>query len=601
MSEEIKKILYPNLSEDSSKNHWSGIWYLLKGYRLIYGSALIALSASLYFRSSLNLVLAWFVDTWLKEETHTVPLWSIGGIFILFNVIQGALSYYSGIQMNKTAEEIVRRLRNNLYNHIQRLSFTWHDKADTGDLIVRATGDIDEVKKLFSEQVYGIVRVCSFAFINFVMIRNIHKQLALRNLIVLPVIFIASIIYLKVVEKIYERYQNQDSIVSTVLQENLTGVRVVKAFARQQYEIEKFTKECDKQYKIGEEQMVKEAFLWPITGILCYLQIALSFYWGTKAALAGEITLGNFVAYQSLVTMIVWPLRNLGRQIVNIGRSLVSFKRIRQIIQTPQEDLQQGIKDMDFHGSIVFDHVHFGYDGTEALKDISFETKPGQVTAVIGSTGSGKTSLINLLPRFYEYQNGSITFDGIELNQISRETLRGLIGIVEQEPFLFSCTIAENIAFGVEREVTREEIIAAAKAAAIHESIMEFENNYDTIIGERGVTLSGGQKQRVAIARAFLKDPRILILDDSLSAVDTLTESVIQDSLRKLMKGRTSFIIAHRITSIMDADQILVLDKGEIVQRGTHDELLQEEGLYKEIHDIQTRIEDELNKEVSGE
>lgn len=601
MNEEIEKILYPNLSEDTSKSHRSAIWYLLKGYRLTYGSALIALSASLYFRSSLNLVLAWFVDTWLKEETHTVPLWCVSGIFILFNVIQGALSYYSGIRMNKTAEEITRRLRNNLYNHIQRLSFSWHDKADTGDLIVRATGDIDEVKKLFSEHVYGIVRVSSFAFINFVMIWNIHKQLALKNLIVLPCIFIASIIYLKIVEKIYERYQNQASVVSTVLQENLTGVRVVKAFARQQYEIENFSKECDKQYKIGEEQMMKEAFLWPITGILCYLQIALSFYWGTKAALAGEISLGNFVAYQSLVTMIVWPLRQLGRQIVNIGRSLVSFNRIRQIIQTPQEDLQQGLGDMDFHGSIAFDHVSFDYDGAEALKDISFETKPGQVTAIIGSTGSGKTSLINLLPRFYDYQKGSITMDGIEINRISRENLRGLIGIVEQEPFLFSCTIAENIAFGVEREVTREEIITAAKAAAIHESIMEFENNYDTIIGERGVTLSGGQKQRIAIARAFLKDPRILILDDSLSAVDTLTESVIQDSLRKLMKGRTSFIIAHRISSIMDADQILVLDKGEIVQRGTHHELLQEQGLYKEIHDIQTRIEDELNKEVSGE
>lgn len=317
--------------------------------------------------------------------------------------------------------------------------------------------------------------------------------------------------------------------------------------------------------------------------------------------MAGTISLGDFVAYQSLITLIIWPLRNLGRQIVFIGRSMVSFGRLRQVLQAPEEDLLQGTDDLDFRGKIVFDRVSSAYGEKEALHDISFSTEPGQVTAIIGSTGSGKTSLVNLLPRFYDYNGGSITIDGIELNQISRRKLRDLIGIVEQEPFLFSCTIAENISYGVGREVSREEVIAAAKAASIHESIMKFDKNYDTIVGERGVTLSGGQKQRVAIARAFLKDPRILILDDSLSAVDTVTEAAIQKSLDELMKGRTTFIIAHRTTSIMNADRILVMDGKTIVQQGTHQELVNQDGLYKEIHSIQTRIEDELEKEVNGE
>jgi ATP-binding cassette, subfamily B, bacterial len=322
-------------------------------------------------------------------------------------------------------------------------------------------------------------------------------------------------------------------------------------------------------------------------------------------AINGEITVGMYIAYVGLVVWLIWPIRNLGRIIVNASSGMVSYGRLMEVVRQAREPLFDGKVQPEgpVSGEIIFENVSFMYSNgkDDVLKNVSFQVKPGQAVALLGSTGSGKSSLVNLLPRFHEYTGGRILLDGVEIKDYSRAYLRKQIGIVEQEPFLFSRSIRENITYGVGRDVSQEEVERAAKAAAIHDVILSFPDGYNTLVGEKGVTLSGGQKQRVTIARTLLKNPRILILDDSTSSVDTETEAEIRGALNELMENRTTFIIAHRIQSVMIADLILVLDKGEVIQMGTHQALVsQMDGMYRRIYDIQTRIDEELEMEISS-
>ena len=411
-----------------------------------------------------------------------------------------------------------------------------------------------------------------------------------------------SVFFFRKVSVAYEAFQEQDAIVSTTLQENLSGMRVVKAFARQDYEREKFEVDNWEKFLRGRRLLTMHSLYWPISDILCGFQMLAGFFIGALIAINGTITVGTYIAYAGMVIWLIWPMRNLGRLVVQMSTGVVSYGRVAKVIQEEREPLEAGKRDLShsLRGEIVFRDICFEYDqDSPVLKGISFNVEPGQVVALLGPTGSGKSTLINLLPRFYEYTRGSLTLDGVELVEYPRHQLRRQIGIVEQEPFLFSRTIRENISYGAGREVSQEQIEAAAKAAAIHESILAFPDGYNTLVGEKGVTLSGGQKQRVAIARTLLKDPCLLILDDSTSSVDTETEAEIRAALENLMKDRTTFVIAHRIQSVMDADLILVLDQGRIVQRGTHEELMQEDGIYRRIYDIQARIEVELERELS--
>jgi ATP-binding cassette, subfamily B, bacterial len=437
--------------------------------------------------------------------------------------------------------------------------------------------------------------------INFVAILRLNTVLALASVIVVPIIIVTSYFFFKRVTKAYEKYQEQEATLSTTLQENLSGVRVVKAFARQDYERTKFERDNWEKFIRGRRLLLMHALFWPISDIVCGAQMLAGFFLGAMMAINGTISVGTYIAYAGLVVWLIWPMRNLGRLIVQTSTGLVSYGRVMEIIRQMREPLDEATYYPlgNVNGDLIFDKVCFEYDSnTPVLNDISFTTHSGQVIALMGPTGSGKTSLVNLLPRFYEYTRGSLTLEGVELNQYPRRYLRQQIGVVEQEPFLFSRTIRENITYGVGREVSQEEIEAAAVAASIHDVINSFPDGYDTLVGEKGVTLSGGQKQRVAIARTILKNPRILILDDSTSSVDTETEADIRSALEKLMVNRTTFIIAHRIQSVMTADQILVLDHGKIVQMGSHDELLEQDGIYRQIFDIQTRIEVELEQEI---
>jgi ATP-binding cassette subfamily B protein len=591
-----------------NSNRLKGLWQMMSDYRLSYIAATIALAVSALSKTFTYLLLRYFADDVLVQrkfigDTLTSSLVWIGVGFVGLAAFEGSFSFLSGRLAAYTAEGITRRLRDFLFDHIQRLSFSYHATTPTGDLIERVTSDVDALRRFFSEQAIGMGRILLLFVINFAAILNLNPELALVSVVVIPVILVVSLWFFKKVTRAYEEYQAQEAVLSTTLQENLTGVRVVKAFARQDYEKNKFEKDNWGKYLKGKILLFMHSMFWPLSDIVLGFQMLFGFVYGARMAIRDEITLGTYVAYVGLVVWLIWPIRNLGRIIVQTSTGMVSYARLMEVVKQQRELLLDGRHQpaVPAGGDLVFENVSFMYsDGkSDVLKNVSFHVEPGQAVALLGSTGSGKTSLVNLLPRFHEYTGGRVLLDGVELKDYARAYLRKQIGIVEQEPFLFSRSIRENIMYGVGRDVPMEEVERAAKAAAVHDVILSFPDGYDTLVGEKGVTLSGGQKQRVAIARTLLKNPRILILDDSTSSVDTETEAEIREALNGLMQSRTTFIIAHRIQSVMAADLILVLDKGEVIQMGTHDELLKDnDGMYRRIYDIQTKIDTELEMEI---
>jgi ATP-binding cassette subfamily B protein len=592
-----------------NENRLLGLWRMMTGFHLSYLAATIALALSALAKTSVYLLLRFFADDVLTQgkmlgTTMTQTFLWIGIGFIALAFVEGGGSFLSGRFAAFTAEGITRRLRDFLFDHIQRLSFSYHSATPTGDLIERVTSDVDALRRFFSEQAIGVGRIVLLFVINWAAILYINVKLGLISVITIPLILWVSLWFFKKVTQAYEDYQAQEAILSTTLQENLTGVRVVKAFARQDYEKEKFEKDNWVKYLKGKLLLLMHSLFWPLSDIVLGGQMLFGFIFAAFMTINNEISVGDFVAYTGLLIWLIFPIRNLGRTIVQTSTGMVSYQRLMEITKQAREDLDGGkVQPIGpVRGEIEFKDVSFIYsDGTHhVIKDVSFHIKPGQSIALLGSTGSGKTSLVNLLPRFHDYTDGVILLDGVDLKDYPRKYLREQIGIVQQEPFLFSRSIRENILYGVGRSVTQEEIETAAKAAAVHDVIIAFPDGYNTIVGEKGVTLSGGQKQRVTVARTILKNPRILILDDSTSAVDTETEAAIREALDNLMENRTTFIIAHRIQSVMKADLILVLDKGQVVQHGTHEELVNQfGGMYRKVYDIQTRIDEELEIEIA--
>jgi ATP-binding cassette subfamily B protein len=621
-------------------NRLVGLWRIVFGFRTSYLGATLSLGLAAASKTASFLLLRYFVDTYLaagKVDHQALPLIALG--FVALALFEGVFTFWSGRLAARTAEGVALRLRNLLFDHVQRLSFTYHDQTKTGDLIQRSTSDVDTIRRFFADQAIGIGRIIVLFTINLLALLTIHWQLALASIIVVPLVGVMSVYFFRRISKSFEAFQEQEAVLSTTLQENLAGVRVVKAFARQGYERDKFEKDNQEKYRRGRHLIGIHAYYWPLSDLLTSFQVLVILFIAATMVIDGGLTVGSYLAFAGVLWSLIGPIRNLGRLVIQMSEGLVSFDRVSEVLRNDLEPLDVGEHRPNGHlrGEIEFKNVTFAYaahrnaengnkkdengkpanpssNGKSApkaepdpkpdltvLSEISFRAEPGQVVALLGSTGSGKTSLVNLLPRFYDYTGGSLLLDGVELNKYPRHTLRKQIGIVEQEPFLFSRSIRENIAYGVGRDVTDAEVEAAARAAAIHDSIMSFPEGYKTVVGEKGVTLSGGQKQRVAIARTLLKDPRILILDDATSSVDTETEAEIREALNQLMQGRTSFIIAHRIQSVMIADLILVLDKGRIVQHGTHSQLMaQPDGIYRRIYDMQSRIEDELEKELAS-
>jgi ATP-binding cassette subfamily B protein len=530
-----------------------------------------------------------------------------GIAILIFAIIRGLFAFLQTFTAERNSQSVAFDLRNELFAKIQNLSFSYHDRTQTGQLMVRATDDIEKVRLFIGQGLLMAVGALILLSGTLIILFTTNLRMTLVALPILPLALIMFLVFGAVSGPLFVKVQARLDRLNTTLQENLAGIKVVKAFTREKSEQVKFDQAADSLMKQQITVSRLFSFLFPLIILVASVGQTIVLYYGGKQIFSGTLTLGEWQEFSLYLVYIFFPMAMLGMIITQMSQASASAGRIFEILDAEVEvkDKPGAIALPSVEGHVIFENVTFRYfgSGEPVLKNIDFQVKAGQTVALLGATGSGKTTIINLLPRFYDPSQGRITFDGNDIRDVTLESLRSQIGIVLQESTLFAGTIAENIAFG-RPDATLEEIQVVAKAAAAHEFILSFPDGYDTPVGERGATLSGGQKQRIAIARALLLNPRILILDDSTSSVDLTTEAQIQKALDKLMKGRTSFVIAQRISTVMNADLILVLEKGQIVAQGQHEDLLETSELYTEIYTSQligdVVVEQEAELEIAG-
>jgi len=545
---------------------------------------LLVTAANLLFPDLIGMI----IDRGIGDRDRTFLIWAALGLVALA-ALRGLFSFLQGYLSEYTSQGVAYDLRNELYAKIQSLSFSYHDRAQTGQLMTRATNDVEVVRMFSGFALINLLNSLIMLLGAAIILLSIHSRLAVLSLSTLPLMVLAITKFGRTIRSLFGQVQRALDKLNTLLQENLAGIRVVKAFAREEHEIARFT--AQNQQLLMRQLRVSRAFstYFPLFHIIASLGTIAVLLYGGNQVMAQQLTLGELVAFNTYLLMLSMPVRRLGF-LINMGaRASTSARRIFEILDVPSEirDKPGAIPLPPIRGDVCFEHVTFRYiEGQDVLHDVSFKAEAGQTVALLGETGSGKSTIINLIPRFYDVSEGRVTIDGYDVRDVTLESLRRQIGIVLQETTLFSGTIGENIAYG-SPNASMKEIVEVAKAARAHDFITAFPQGYDTEVGERGVRLSGGQKQRIAIARALLLNPRILILDDFTSNVDFETEYLIQEALTMLMKGRTSFVIAQRVGTVQRADLILVLDKGRIVARGKHEELIQESGIYAEIYELQ--------------
>ena len=513
----------------------------------------------------------------------------LGVSLVLISVVRGAFSYGQTYFAENVSSRVTYTLKNNLLKRMQGLSFAFHDKRNTGDLMSVVTYDVESTRMFIN---FGMVRSLQLTFLILgiaPLLLILHWQLALISLAGVPITLYTTMTISRRMRQIWRSVQRRMGVLTTVLQENLVGMRVVKSLGAEEAQKKLFH---GHSFQVSEQTFAANRLRVANTAFLTFMYIGatgLVVLFGGRWVLGGSLTPGELATFLLFLGLLVMPVRMLGWAVNVFTRAMSSGERIFQILDSPSpvED-KKGANEMGHaEGEVVFDNVSFSYNAiTPTLTNVSFRIKPGQRVAVLGAAGSGKTTICNLIPRFYDPTGGSVTIDGVDVKDVTLNSLRHNVGIVFQDVFLFQTTIRENISYGV-NGVTAEEVEEAAKAANLHDFIMTLPDGYDTQVGERGVTLSGGQRQRLAIARTLLVNPPVLILDDSTSSVDVETERSIQKALRQVMENRTTFIIAHRVSSVKEADLILVLKDGVIAAQGTHDELIAEDGFYKNIYELQ--------------
>jgi len=538
----------------------------------------------------------------IKIENAAVILLSLGGMFIVISLLRSFSGFSSSAITAASTEKAMKKLRDKLFLHLQHLPMDYYSKTPTGELIQRCTGDVETIRKFASMQVVESVRMSAIFIGAVTMMMMINVQYALITICTFPVVLLGSFYFFKKEGEIWTKHEAEQDKLTAMVQENLSGIRVVKAFAKEKYEIDKFTKQNERKRVWGLKLLKLHSIYWPGSDVMVYLQYAIANFAGVYFVLSNQISIGEYVAFYTYAAFVTWPLRRFAQLISEMGMTSVAIQRIYSILNTEQEDYSGfGNLGRGLFGSIEFDNVFFKYSEDETnhiLNGVSFRIEPGEKVALLGPTGSGKSTIISLLMRFYEANRGDIRIDGRNLNEFSRAYLRSKIGVVLQKPFLFSTSIKENIAY-VKPDIRIDDVVESAKIANIHDIIMDiFPNAYDTVVGEKGVTLSGGQKQRVTLARTLLKEPDILVMDDSTSSVDTETEFEIQKALRRITESKTTIVIAHRIASVQDCDRIIVFDKGRVIEQGSHDELIKNNGFYKKIFDIQVSIEEEIKQDI---
>ena len=567
------------------------------------------------------LLLSEIVDSILGSEPFTMPdflmnpinalggrdflrqnLWIPALALILMNVVNGVFTFIKGRSSAIASENIARKLRNDLYRHLQHLPFAYHVKAQAGELIQRCTSDVDTIRRFLAVQVMEVVNTVLMVVIAMSILLPRSVPITLYSLILVPPLFVFATWFFKMVHKSFEVADEADGVLNAVLQENLSGVRVVRAFGQQEREVEKFDRVNNDLRKKNLRLNELLAIYWGGGDAISMTQTLLTLVVCIIYACNGWITVGTLIVFTSTLGMLLFPIRQLGRTLSDAGKAMVSMKRVQAILHEEAEPDEPNALKPDLHGDIVFDHVSFAYpdDNVPVLRVVSFTIPAGKTAAVLGGTGSGKSTMMYLLQRLYTPTSGKITIGGVDIQQIDRKYLRAHVGLILQEPFLYSKSIRENVGITAP-EQEAERIEHAADIASASGFIAKADKGWETVVGERGVTLSGGQKQRIAIARTLLKDNSILIFDDSLSAVDTETDAQIRAALRHEQKDVTTLIISHRVTTLSQADLILVLENGQITQQGTHAELCSQPGLYQRINSIQNALEEELTQAKAAE
>lgn len=597
-------------------NSFKKLMNFMTGNKLLYIFAIIAVGIATVFSTIIPLLIKFTLDSILNSNpidnsilaylTNLIGgtdyifknIWLIGLSIIVLTIFRGYFMYLKGKLAAQASENTAKNMRNVLYNHLQRLPYDYHVKSETGDLIQRCTSDIETIRRFLATQFVTLGQAIFMLFITLAVMLSLNTKLTLVAMIIVPFIFAFSLIFFQKVKTAFTNSDEAEGRMSTSLQENLTGMRVVRAFARESYEIDKFDKKNKEFTDLNYKLVRLFAFYWSFSDLLCLSQAAIVLIYGSWLTHTGVISLGTLTVFITYESMLLWPVRQMGRILADMGKATVSLKRIQHILDEPLEDLASGDSDHKILGSIEFKNVSFSYDDkVSVLNNISFNVKSGQTLAILGPTGSGKSSLVHLLTRLYDYSDGSILIDGINIRDINKSYLRKNIGLILQEPFLYAKTIGENIKIA-KRNASHTELISSAQIACVHDVIEEFDKGYDTLVGEKGVSLSGGQKQRIAIARTLINDCPVIIFDDSLSAVDTETDINIRTALKSVNKSASKIIISHRVSSLSEADLILVLDKGEIIESGTHDSLINNKGLYHRVWNLQNNFDENLKTSV---
>ena len=599
----------PKPNSEHRKVNWKLAGGILRGYRRNIVFATISVILSTAFSYAVPYVTSFTLDYVIQGVDKSTPAFllplvnALGGraffarnlivcgvALFIFTALNCLFTYTRREHIAYASEGIAKTLRDRLYRHLEDVPYDYHKHASTGDLVQRCTSDVDTVRRFIQLQLMEIVRTFVMFGLAAAVMFSINVKMTLISMAFLPVLTISSFVYFQYVRRYFTASDEAEGALSTMLQENLTGMRVVRAFGQQKSEIDKFTT-LNNNYRQKTYKLIRLlGFYWGMSDSVGYFQIAISLCMGVLFVYRGSFTLGNVALFTTYVAMLTWPVRQLGRILADMGKAAVSFGRLDEILSTPVEKEPGKALSPDLTGDIVFKDVCFGYERiNDVLDGVSFTAKPGQTIAILGATGSGKTSLVQLLQRLYVRTAGSITIAGTDVNDIEHRHLRRNIGIVLQEPFLYSRTIMENIRICAPCS-TEEDVYNAARIASVHNVIESFDLGYETIVGERGVTLSGGQQQRVAIARTLMQKAPILIFDDSMSAVDSETDAAIRKSLFALNREGITFLISHRITTLREADNILVLEDGHVTQQGSHAQLLRQPGLYRRIAEIQDAV-----------